>query len=135
MITPAVQRLRDSLGLPGMLVLQFGFDPRMPRSPHRFANHVENRFVYTGTHDHDTARGWYESIPARIRARVDAELRAAGVWRAGAVVGAGAAGVRLARARGDGSGPGRARARQRGADEQPGNDARKLALATPRRER
>jgi 4-alpha-glucanotransferase len=78
-ITPAVQRLRDSLGLPGMLVLQFGFDPRSPRSPHRFANHVENRIVYTGTHDHDTARGWYESIPARIRARVDAELRAVGV--------------------------------------------------------
>lgn len=79
-ITPPVQRLRDSLGLPGMLVLQFGFDPRAPRSPHRFANHVENRFVYTGTHDHDTARGWYESIPARIRARVDSELREAGVW-------------------------------------------------------
>ena len=79
-ITPAVQRLRSSLGLPGMLVLQFGFDPHVPSSPHRFANHVENSFVYTGTHDHDTARGWYESIPARIRARVDAELRGAGVW-------------------------------------------------------
>jgi 4-alpha-glucanotransferase len=80
-ITPAVQHLRESLGLPGMLVLQFGFDPRAPQSPHRFANHSENRFVYTGTHDHDTARGWYESIPARIRARVDAELREAGVWQ------------------------------------------------------
>jgi 4-alpha-glucanotransferase len=80
-ITPAVQHLRDSLGLPGMLVLQFGFDPRVPQSPHRFANHVENRFIYTGTHDHDTARGWYESIPARIRARVDSELREAGVWQ------------------------------------------------------
>ncbi len=79
-ITPAVQHLRDSLGLPGMLILQFGFDPRAPRSPHRFANHVENRFVYTGTHDHDTARGWYESIPTRIRVRVDAELREAGTW-------------------------------------------------------
>ncbi|HEY2592982.1 MAG TPA: 4-alpha-glucanotransferase [Chloroflexota bacterium] len=79
-ITPAVQRLRDSLGLPGMLVLQFGFDSRAPRSPHRFSNHVENRFVYTGTHDHDTARGWYESIPPRMRARVDAEVREVGVW-------------------------------------------------------
>ena len=79
-ITPAVERLRHSLGVPGMLVLQFGFDARAPRSPHRFANHVENRIVYTGTHDHDTARGWYESIPARVRARVDDELHAAGVW-------------------------------------------------------
>ena len=78
-ITAPVEHLRDSLGLPGMLVLQFGFDPREPRSPHRFANHVENRFVYTGTHDHDTARGWYESLPARIRARVDAELDEVGV--------------------------------------------------------
>jgi 4-alpha-glucanotransferase len=73
-ITPAVERLRDTLGLPGMLVLQFGFDPRAPRSPHRPANHVENRVVYTGTHDHDTARGWYESLPPERRQFVDAAL-------------------------------------------------------------
>ncbi len=77
-ITPPVERLRDELGLPGMLVLQFGFDPHAPRSPHRFANHVEYRIVYTGTHDHDTARGWYESLTAQIRRRVDAEIAAAG---------------------------------------------------------
>ena len=65
-ITPPVERLRDELGLPGMLVLQLGFEPDEPRSPHRPANHVERRFVYTGTHDNDTARGWYESLdPAR----------------------------------------------------------------------
>jgi 4-alpha-glucanotransferase len=75
-ITPAVSRLRDALGLPGMLVLQFGFDPHAPHSPHRPENHVENRIVYTGTHDHDTARGWYESIPPPVRRRVDAALRA-----------------------------------------------------------
>jgi len=61
-ITPAVQRLRDELRLPGMLVLQFGFEPHASLSPHRPANHVQHRFVYTGTHDHDTARGWYESL-------------------------------------------------------------------------
>ena len=33
------------------------------------SNHVENRLVYTGTHDHDTARGWYASLDARSRAR------------------------------------------------------------------
>jgi 4-alpha-glucanotransferase len=79
-ITPAVERLRDELGLAGMLVLQFGFDPGDPHSPHRFENHVENRVVYTGTHDHDTARGWYESLDAVTRATVDAELRAHGVF-------------------------------------------------------
>ena len=64
-ITPAVERLRDDLGLPGMVVVQFGFDPDDPRSPHRPWNHVEHRVVYTGTHDHDTVRGWYESIEPR----------------------------------------------------------------------
>ena len=78
-ITPPVERLRDSLGLPGMLVLQFGFGPRDGRSPHRFANHVEDRFVYTGTHDHDTARGWYDSLDDATRDRVDATAREAGV--------------------------------------------------------
>jgi 4-alpha-glucanotransferase len=75
-ITPAVERLRDELGLPGMLVLQFGFEAHHPRSPHRPCNHVENRLVYTGTHDHDTARGWYESLSTTVASRVDAELRA-----------------------------------------------------------
>jgi 4-alpha-glucanotransferase len=73
-ITPAVERLRDQLGLPGMLVIQFGFDPHEPGSPHRPANHPENRVVYTGTHDHDTARGWYESLTPATRAEVDAVL-------------------------------------------------------------
>ncbi len=62
-ITPAVERLRDALGYPGMVVLQFGFDGD-PRSPHLPENHVENRVVYTGTHDHDTIRGWYDSLDA-----------------------------------------------------------------------
>jgi 4-alpha-glucanotransferase len=54
-----------------MVVLQFGFDPDEPRSVHRLANHVENRVVYTGTHDHDTARGWYSGLDERTRAAVD----------------------------------------------------------------
>ena len=78
-ITPAVERLRDQIGLPGMLILQFGFDPHDRHSPHRFSNHVENRVVYTGTHDQDTARGWYESLDPDRRAVVDDELAARGV--------------------------------------------------------
>src|SRR3954452_6970675 len=70
-VTPAVERLRDSLGFPGMVVLQFGFDPADMGSPHNPWNHVEQRVVYTGTHDHDTVRGWYESIPPERRALVD----------------------------------------------------------------
>lgn len=71
-ITPAVERLRDGLELPGMLVIQFGFDPGDSDSPHALANHLENRWVYTGTHDHDTALGWYASLDSEGVARVDA---------------------------------------------------------------
>jgi 4-alpha-glucanotransferase len=81
-ITPPVERLRDSLGLPGMLVLQFGFDPEDPRGPHRLENHVENRIVYTGTHDADTVRGWYDSLPPKRRAEVDAAIEERGVREA-----------------------------------------------------
>ena len=73
-ITPPVERLRDELGLPGMLVLEFGMDPDVPSSPHRPENHVANRVVYTSTHDQDTVRGWLESLPSGQRAFVDAEL-------------------------------------------------------------
>jgi 4-alpha-glucanotransferase len=78
-ITPAVDRLRSQLGLPGMRVLQFGFDPSDPDGPHRPENHVEDAVVYTGTHDHDTARGWYESLDAGRRGSVDAALAERGL--------------------------------------------------------
>ncbi len=78
-ITPAVHRLRDELGLPGMLVLQFAFEPDEPRSPHRLERHVENRIVYTGTHDHDTARGWYSGLDRERREMVDAALAGLGL--------------------------------------------------------
>ncbi len=59
-ITPGVNRLRDALGLPGMRVLQFGFDGN-PANPHLPGNHPRNSVAYTGTHDNDTALGWYRS--------------------------------------------------------------------------
>jgi 4-alpha-glucanotransferase len=77
-ITPPVERLRDELGLPGMVVLQFAFDPDDPASPHRLENHLPNRVVYTGTHDHDTLRGWSETLDPERRSAVDGELRAHG---------------------------------------------------------
>ena len=65
-ITPAVHALRDRLGLPGMVVLQFAFGP--PRdNPHRPENHRRNLIVYTGTHDTDTTVGWWQWIPRRVR--------------------------------------------------------------------
>ncbi len=60
-ITPDVVELRDSFNLPGMKVLQFAFaaTPEDPFLPH---NYPQNCVVYTGTHDNDTARGWYERV-------------------------------------------------------------------------
>jgi 4-alpha-glucanotransferase len=81
-ITPAVERLRDGLGLPGMVVLQLGFDATKPHTPHRLDNHAENRIVYTGTHDHDTIRGWYESLSTDRRAEVDQALEGLGPCKA-----------------------------------------------------
>ena len=76
-ITPAVERLRDGLGYPGMVVLQFGFDDA--HSPHRPENHIEDRIAYTGTHDHDTVRGWYGSLDPATRTKVDDAIDAHGV--------------------------------------------------------
>ncbi|MFZ0088034.1 MAG: 4-alpha-glucanotransferase, partial [Solirubrobacteraceae bacterium] len=73
-ITPAVERLRAEVRLPGMLVIQFGMDPDEPLSPHRPENHSADRIVYTSTHDGDTTRGWLQAMPPGQRAYVDSEL-------------------------------------------------------------
>jgi 4-alpha-glucanotransferase len=78
-ITPAVTRLRRSLGLPGMAVLQFGFGTDDPRNAHHPRNIAEDVVVYTATHDNDTVRGWYESLPGGVRAEVDEAIASAGV--------------------------------------------------------
>ena len=78
-ITPAVEHLRRELGLPGMAVLQFAFDPEEPANPHRLHNHRADNLVYTGTHDHDTIRGWWESLDDAVRAEVEAAIARAGV--------------------------------------------------------
>jgi 4-alpha-glucanotransferase len=59
-ITPDVIALRDQFNLPGMKILQFAFsgDPREKFLPH---NYISNCVAYTGTHDNDTALGWYNT--------------------------------------------------------------------------
>ena len=58
-ITPPVEALRDQFGFPGMKVLQFAFGTKMEPKflPHNF---VPNCLVYTGTHDNDTTRAYFE---------------------------------------------------------------------------
>jgi 4-alpha-glucanotransferase len=81
-ITDAVERLRRRLGLPGMAVLQFAFDPEEPDNPHRLHNHRPDDVVYTGTHDHDTIRGWWESLDGDSRPEVEAALARARIEEA-----------------------------------------------------
>jgi 4-alpha-glucanotransferase len=78
-ITPAVRQLRDALGLPGMLVLQLGFEPREPGSPHRLERHSEQRVVYSGTHDNDTLCGWYDALDRRRLRLLHAALSSRGI--------------------------------------------------------
>jgi 4-alpha-glucanotransferase len=74
LITPDVIQLRDSQNLPGMRVLQFAFDGD-PKNPHLPHNYVPNAVVYTGTHDNNTTRGWYEALPERQRQTLWTYLR------------------------------------------------------------
>jgi 4-alpha-glucanotransferase len=65
-ITPDVEALRDHFGLPGMKIVQFGFsgDATHAFLPH---NYVPNCCVYTGTHDNDTAVGWWRGATEHER--------------------------------------------------------------------
>lgn len=70
-ITADVAALRRRWWIPGMRILQFGFDGD-PANPHLPANHDALSVAYTGTHDNDTTLGWFESLDDRTRAAVQA---------------------------------------------------------------
>ncbi len=58
-ITADVIALRERFGFPGMRIFQFAFrDMENLDLPHNF---VPNTVAYTGTHDNDTAIGWFNS--------------------------------------------------------------------------
>jgi 4-alpha-glucanotransferase len=73
LITPDVVALRESLGFPGMKVLQFAFDtgPGNAYLPH---NYEPATVVYTGTHDNQTTIGWFRGLPEWIRGNVQRYL-------------------------------------------------------------
>ncbi len=66
LITPDVVELRDGFDFPGMKILQFGFgsDANDEFLPHNWST---NFVAYTGTHDNDTVRGWWDTASARER--------------------------------------------------------------------
>ncbi len=74
-ITQDVRDLMAQFEIPGCRVLLFAFGDDMPDNPHRPDNHRDNCLVYTGTHDNNTARGWFEEeTDGRMRQRLAAAL-------------------------------------------------------------
>lgn len=68
-ITEEVEALRHEFNLPGMLVLQFGFDGNA-HNPHLPHYHTALDVIYTGTHDNDTTLGWYATLDDHSRAYI-----------------------------------------------------------------
>ncbi len=60
-LTDTVIKLVKDTGYPGMKILQFGFDSREESEylPHSY---IKNSVVYTGTHDNDTTKHWFEVL-------------------------------------------------------------------------
>ncbi|MCK5514872.1 MAG: 4-alpha-glucanotransferase [Deltaproteobacteria bacterium] len=60
-ITPDVRAIMDRYGFPGMKVLLSAFGDDLATNPYVPHNHVKNCVLYTGTHDNNTIRGWFEN--------------------------------------------------------------------------
>ena len=74
LITPDIYALRDELHIPGTRVLQFAFDGSSD-NPHLPTNYSTNTVVYTGTHDNNTTRGWFEALSETERGRIQSYLK------------------------------------------------------------
>jgi 4-alpha-glucanotransferase len=59
-ITHEVSEIMGEFEFPGMKLLQFAFGDNAATNPYIPHNHVENCVVYTGTHDNNTTKGWFE---------------------------------------------------------------------------
>lgn len=70
-LRPEVHKLRDYYNFKGMKIIQFAFDPSENN------NNFEDReqlIVYTGTHDNQTIKGWYDSQSKIVKKEIDLEL-------------------------------------------------------------
>ncbi len=60
LITADVREIMHVFDFPGMRVLLFAFGEGLPTNPYIPHNVVRNCVLYTGTHDLNTVRGWFE---------------------------------------------------------------------------
>ncbi|MBR3834672.1 MAG: 4-alpha-glucanotransferase [Lachnospiraceae bacterium] len=63
-VTDSVRWLVSESGFPGMKVFEFAFDSRDSGSANDYLphNYIPNSVVYSGTHDNETLKGWFEAI-------------------------------------------------------------------------
>ncbi len=69
-IPDEVNELRRRHGLPGMAVMQFGFDGGSEENPHHPSAIHDDQVVYTGTHDNNTTVGWWAELDEGTRRKV-----------------------------------------------------------------
>jgi len=70
-ITPDVREVMQIFELPGMKILMFAFGDDVATNPYIPHNLVRNCILYTGTHDNNTVRGWFENeIDDTVKKRV-----------------------------------------------------------------
>ena len=62
-ITPQVVALMEQFQIPGTHVLQFEFGSALETNSELPKQHPIKSVVYTGTHDNDTTKGWYQNLP------------------------------------------------------------------------
>ena len=75
-LTDGVHELRKKSGLPGMKILEFAFSgPDNAYLPHNYSSHC---ICYTGTHDNNTAMGWYANAPEKEKAFAETYLGVSG---------------------------------------------------------
>ncbi len=72
-LTESVKKLLSDTGYPGMKILQFAFDSKESGDylPH---NYTRNSVCYVGTHDNDTASGWFEKLNEKDRIMAESYL-------------------------------------------------------------
>jgi 4-alpha-glucanotransferase len=69
-----VRAFLAATGLPGMKVMQFGFDSYSEAGdlPH---DHIANSVAYSGTHDNTTTAGWWRSLDPAVANRANKYVR------------------------------------------------------------
>ncbi len=74
-VTPEVEQLRNENNFPGMRICQFGFSRDIADWPNPFDSFLPHNYpskcvAYTGTHDNNTVRGWFELLEEKDKQMV-----------------------------------------------------------------